>query len=615
MKQFTVRKRRTKSPGPSAGNLGIITRFRKEEDGVMVGFAVVLVIMMVMIGGLGADIMLAEMKRTRLQHTLDRAVLAAADMDQERAPEAVVEDYFDKSGVEYDSVSTSSEITLNHRKVSASATVPTVLRNSQVGARFKRAWKGDGEASGSSAGEGSADQLTETTDSTQEIGEITVSATGTAIESIGNIEISMVLDVSGSMNSNNRLTNLKIAAQEFIDTMDDNTEDGTLSVSIVPYATQVSIPDEVMAELNTTGENAYSNCVNFTSSDFNNTEISPTATYERTMHFDPWYRYDNRDATPTPVNSLPVCEFDDRREAIVLESDRTTLKNYISALTARGNTSIDVGMKWGTALVDPSFEPIAANLIEGSHISEGFADRPYEYGTNESLKVVVLMTDGQNTSQYYIRDDYRSGESNVWYNEQEDFYSVYVGQDVNDQDYDGITSEPLFYWPSTYEWKNWAYGEGVYDKTETSWECRSYYWNGSCRRYRQVTTTVTVNEPGSAEVITYPDLWAYTTSSWIAEYLYRPFMGSNSAYNDWHYGVRSSFKTSQKDARTREVCQAAKDAGIIVFTIGFEAPSNGQAVLKDCASSDSHYFDVNGLEIRNAFATIATSIRQLRLTQ
>ena len=41
----------------------------------------------------------------------------------------------------------------------------------------------------------------------------------------------------------------------------------------------------------------------------------------------------------------------------------------------------------------------------------------------------------------------------------------------------------------------------------------------------------------------------------------------------------------------------------------------GKAVIKDCASSDSHFFDVNGLEISDAFSSIASSIRKLRLTQ
>lgn len=578
-------------------------RFRKEDDGVMVGFAVILVIMMVMLGGLGADIMLAEMKRTRLQHTLDRAVLAAADLDQTRGATEVVEDYFDKSGVEYETVQATSETNMSHttvtrRSVSATATVTSSLSNSQVGARFKNLWKpqpytGDRPIRPA----------------------FTVGAAGTAVEQIGNVEISMVLDVSGSMDRNSRLSNLKIAAREFIDTMDDNTEDGTLSISIVPYATQVSLHEDLFGQLRTTGENKYSNCINFSGNDFHSTGINMDATYQRTMHFDPWYRYDNRDATPEPVNNMPVCEFARDREIMVLGDDREQLKNYITALDADGNTSIDIGMKWGTALLDPSLRPAIEQLVNGGMVAREFEDRPYDYGTRDALKVVVLMTDGQNTSQYYIRDGYRSGNSNVWYNEQEDFYSVYVGQDEWDEDNDGNYQEPLFFWPSTQQWRNWAYGEGSYDTTETSWECRSYRRNGSCRRYRKVTKTVTVNEPGHAEIITYPDLWAYTTSSWIAEYLYRPFMGSNSAYNDWHYGVRSSHGTSTKDARTRNICDAAKQAGIIVFTIGFEAPSSGQAVLKDCASSDSHYFDVDGLEIRQAFATIATSIRQLRLTQ
>lgn len=603
MNNFLNRQRRTPKTRQFLPPPGTFNRFRKEEDGVMVAFAVILIIMMIAIGGIGADMMKAEMERTRLQHTLDRAVLAAADLDQERPPTEVVEDYFAKSGVNVDSVRTNSETIPIfeggppiYRKVSAVAETESSFENSEVATRTREAWRGD-------------------LDEHDYVEKVDIRAAGTAVESIGNVEISLVLDVSGSMNSNSRLSNLKVAAREFIDTMHDNTIDGTLSVSIVPYATQVSIPDNVMAELTTTGENAHSNCINFTSADFATTQISTDATYERTMHFDPWYRYDNRDSTPTPVNRMPVCEFASSREAMVMQSDREQLKTYISNLTARGNTSIDVGMKWGAALVDPSFEPIAANLISSGAVSDDFSERPYDYGTNDSMKVVVLMTDGQNTTQYYLRDRYRSGDSNVWYNEQEDFYSIYVGQDVNDQDYDGNRTEPLFYWPSTGQWRNWAYGEGAYDRTETSWECQSYYWNGSCSSYRQVTSTVHVNEPGHAEVITYPDLWGYTTSSWIAEYLYRPFMGSNAAYNDWHYGVRGAFGNATKDTRTRAICDTAKEAGIIVFTIGFEAPDSGQAVLKDCASSDSHYFDVDGLEIRNAFATIATSIRQLRLTQ
>ena len=77
----------------------------------------------------------------------------------------------------------------------------------------------------------------------------------------------------------------------------------------------------------------------------------------------------------------------------------------------------------------------------------------------------------------------------------------------------------------------------------------------------------------------------------------------------------SDENASAKNNRTDAICSAAKAQGIIVFTIGFEAPYNGRTVLKNCASSDAHYFDVKGLEISEAFASIATSIRKLRLTQ
>ena len=70
-----------------------------------------------------------------------------------------------------------------------------------------------------------------------------------------------------------------------------------------------------------------------------------------------------------------------------------------------------------------------------------------------------------------------------------------------------------------------------------------------------------------------------------------------------------------KNNRTKDICDAAKASGAIVYTIGFEAPYSGRQVLMNCASSDAHFFDVNGTEIADAFSSIATSIRKLRLTQ
>lgn len=609
-----------------------LKRFAREEDGAVVGFAIFVFMIILMVGGLGVDFMRSELKRTQMQHTLDRAVLAAADLDQELDPESVVNDYFDKAGMtNYLSTVTVDE-GINYRTVSASASMQldTMFMN-MVG-----------------------------------VDTLSVPATGTAEERIDGLEISMVLDVSGSMNSNSRLTNLKVAAKQFVNTMFENTEDDKLSISIVPYATQVSLPEEMFDQLNATigdstsvaslnqqfvvdeddeiteaqimselgvataaeTRHSYSRCINFTSDDYDTTTINMGKAYQQTMHFDPWYDWDGRDNNPAQLvgdtsSTLPVCDQDPYREIMPLSQNSTTLNTYIDAMSAGGNTSIDVGMKWGTAMLDPSLQPMVDGLITAGTVDAVFDERPHAYDDNESLKVVVLMTDGQNTSQYYLNDGYRYERSNIWFNDYTNDYSVYIGEDDDDYDNDGVTEEPMFYWPSDDVWRDHAYGQGYEEEVQevvgVEYECRSYRRNGSCRRYRSVyvyeTTTQWVDEPGEAVEIDYQDLWAYSTMEWIVEDLYEPWMSDSEAWDDWYYDVRNSVGSSTKNSRTADICDAAKDEGVIVFTIGFEAPSDGQAILKDCASSDSHYFDVDGLEISDAFAAIASSIRQLRLTQ
>lgn len=572
--------------------------------------------------GIGVDVMRYERDRVHVQNTLDRAVLAAADLDQPLPPAAVVEDYFAKAGLSESLTGVTPIETVGSREVTASA------------------------------------QLNVDTFFMQMFGveTLTISNSSTAREAIDAVEISLVLDVSGSMGNYSRLTNLKVAAKDFVDSMFDNSEPGTVTISIVPYATQVTIPEELMDQLDAKfypvagiieelteeqetalandearaanharGTDGYlpgrsrslSNCINFEATDFQNTTISTTQEYQRTLHFDPWRDFDGRDNEPEELVYDPVCEAVASREMVILSDNRTELKNFIDSFFADGNTSLDIGMKWGSILLDPSFQPITELLADEDIglVSSAYTNRPVAYTDAETIKVIVLMTDGQNTSQYYINDEYRIGDSNIWWNEQEEVYSVYLGQDEEDDNENGRTDDGLYYWPFNDSWQDHAYGEGTYDETSTYWECRSYRRNGSCRRYRQVTETVTVDEPGTAELLTYPQLWAWTSMERIVEALYDPFMPWEDAWDDWYYDVRNRVDAATKDLRTRDICNAARANETFVFTIAFEAPEAVLPLLQDCASSPAHAFDVDGLEISDAFAAIASSIRQLRLTQ
>lgn len=66
------------------------------------------------------------------------------------------------------------------------------------------------------------------------------------------------------------------------------------------------------------------------------------------------------------------------------------------------------------------------------------------------------------------------------------------------------------------------------------------------------------------------------------------------------------------------MCDAMKDAGVVVYTVGFDLGGVAGAVdvLEACASSPANFFNAdNGTELRQAFQEIARAIQQLRLTR
>ncbi|MDU9003515.1 TadE/TadG family type IV pilus assembly protein [Sedimentitalea todarodis] len=565
---------------------GFLRDFARDDSGAMLVFGVYAFLIILMVAGIGIDFMRFERDRSKLQATLDRAVLAAADLDQPMDPSAVVEDYFAKSGLGEYLTSVTVDEGLGYRVVSATA-------STAIDTQFMHM---------------------------NGVDTLIAPAAGTAEERIDGVEISLVLDVSGSMNNNNRLPNLITAAREFVDTMADNSAEGDLSMSIIPYATQVAVPQTLMEQFNVSEEHRYSNCINFASDDFDTATMSYIDAYQRTMHFDPWYVFDGLMQSDVTLvgnddQSLPVCEADVDRQILLMQSDPEILKSYISNLTARGNTSIDVGMKWGTALLDPSLRIAMNSLSTIGDVPESASQLPTNYNDGETLKVIVLMTDGQNTPQYFINEGFREGSSNVFFNNDEKAYSIYHPpadayfwpDDNKGQHYDSngnLVSDGNM-------WADHPYGanhpegsdEGCIGSSPENWFCTER------------------SEPGTPINLAYPDLWAHVTlkANLDENYDNSNFMSSSEAYRKWYQDVRNYVNTWVKNSRTERICDVAKDNNIIVFTIGFDAPSGGVDILKYCSSSDAHFFEVkrdtDGEKIRIAFSSIASSIRKLRLTQ
>src|SRR6056297_3955355 len=527
-----------------------LNRFARETDGNMSVVAIMGAMMMMVYGGVGIDMINAEVERARLQGTLDRAVLAAADLEQQLEPEAIVQDYLTKMGLE----DTLSNVTI---------TVDSGLNYRTVRAEAQRVFP--------------ANFL-------KMVGVDNLQATGlsAAEERISNIEISMILDISGSMGANDKIANLRTAATEFVETVVDDENSGLTTISIVPYNATVNLGSSLSQHYSLTDEHDMSRCVIFDDYAFWSKGISPNEPLQRLAHFDPYSMDEHSVVTPDSW-----CPTDDYGAIMAHSDDTDALVAHIAGLSAGGNTAIDLGMKWGVALLDPSARPVVSSLASDGHITSEAIGRPADYTAEDAMKIVVLMTDGMNTTQYDLSPEYASGMSDIWIDDRGD-------------------NDPY----------NDRFSHRVSDGGR--WSSEEYYWvrfdNDWRNRYQ--------SEPdggAAARPMTNAEVFArWGTRAFGQKFFRRPYYDNRVSYSEYYnayYAYETIVSNTEVDSRLSTLCSETRDADVTIFSIGFEAPDQGQAAMRDCASSPSHYFPVEGLEISDAFQAIARTINQLRLTQ
>ncbi|WP_168161503.1 TadE/TadG family type IV pilus assembly protein [Oceanicola sp. S124] len=463
-----------RSPRPLTDRLRrSLEGFARSESGAMLPLIVFFLLITLILGGMGVDFMRHEMERAKLQTVLDRAVLAAANTRNDLDPEAVVRDYFAKAEMTDYLKSISVDAGSGYRTVSASAKNP--MKTQFLG--------------------------------TLGVPTLDVNVSGTAEESIGDAEVSLVLDISGSMGSNSRISNMRTAAQDFIDTVITEDQTGTVSVSVVPYTSQVNAGPEIMSRLNVLTLHGYANCIEFDPADFATTEITTTKSYQQFAYFS-----SGSGNTSNRIND-PGCPDKSYERITPFSQDAAALKTQIGNMQARQNTSIHLGMKWAAGLLDPAFQPVIADMVDDGLIDAAFDGRPQNWGAG-ALKAIVLMTDGVNVQTTRLKNQ------------------VYETPDMR------------------------------------------YFWSR--------------NRLGWFE--------GYMSSSLDSQF-------SETAYT-----------ASAGDYYLQQVCSAAKAKGIIVYTIGFEVSNHGADEMEECASSPAHFYRVEGIEISEAFDSIARQLNALHLT-
>ena len=464
----------------------------RDEDGGITTFRYFLLLLMLMICGIAVDLMQNEMTRTRVQNTLDRAILAASDLDQPLRADDVVDDYFAKAGMteflDNVTITTGADLpTTNYRIVSAQARTRTPTPYMRMTG----------------------------------VESLPVFTFGTAEETIENTEISLILDISGSMRFDGKIGNLRTAANEFISAVLEGSAANTTSLNIVPYAGQVNPGalvfdraggnrfatiyedengvDQLYGYTLTDADgnlvpvpyNSLSACLELNQTDFANINL-PSGGYDQVAYFMNW-----------PIDWATMawgwCP-QDGTSIQYAQNNIALLQSFINNMRLHDGTGTHYGMKYGIALLNPTSQAAFKALNEADLVPDQFADRPAPFSDDDTRKVIVLMTDGQITDQYRPKD--------------------------------------------------------------------------------------TVDIRNASSVL-------------------------NSRTGD-----RERFsKRSDNVTSFYSMCDKAKEQGVQIYTIAFEAPSNAITEMRNCATAPAFFYDVEGVEISSAFKSIARQINQLRLVQ
>jgi len=530
-----------------------LRRFAKDEDGALIVFALILFTLMIMMGGIAVDIIKYETTRTQLSQTLDRCTLMAASLDQRLDPESVVVDCVAKAGM------------------------AASLRNVQV-------------ASGMNARDVRAVARANSRPFFMHmigIDRFDAAALSAAEQKTTNVEIALVLDVSGSMGGS-KIANLRTAASNFVATMIDSDPNHRISISIVPYNAQVNLGPTLLSKFNVTSphndlnratDRANHNCLELPLAVFASTGISRTVELPQMAQSDhvsysgtPNYYVAPTDSAALPNFNTNYCRSEPENVVRMPSQNKAQLQGWINGLRANGNTSIVLGMKWATALLDPSARSIYDEYIAAGLMDANLSGRPFAHNDPESMKVIVLMTDGAHVSHTRIADAYKSGLSPIYRSSGDGRYSIYHA---------GQSGSQKYYVPHLDSWRSTAWTNNATPAVRQDW--------------RQV--------------------WTNLKLSYVAWQFYgRPY--GTAAYNNAMREMRATYlSVDDMNTNLQTTCAQAKADGVIVYGIAFEAPTSGKTQISQCATSVNHYFEADGAEIGTAFDTIASNLTMLKLTQ
>lgn len=319
--------------------IGLFGRFGKDARGSIATIFGLTVFVLLASSGIAIDFSRINRLTTRVNASLDAAALAAArELRLSGTPDgelrALAESYFDANLRQVTNMEGRIDrfsIVINREKSAITVSADVVLPTT-IGSVFN-------------------------------LGEYRTTLSASSIYSARDIELGMMLDVSGSM-AGSKIQSLRDAAKDLAQIVLDDTHGPSMNkIAIAPYSSAVNAG--TYAE-SATGVRLSNGCV---------TERTGAQAFT--------------DADPVSAPLKRKTSSCTRSTIFPLSNDLTAVKSKIDTLIDGGATAGHLGIAWAWYLISPkwaSFWPSAS--------------APRTYDDREAMKAVIIMTDGEFNTSY-----------------------------------------------------------------------------------------------------------------------------------------------------------------------------------------------------------------------
>ena len=344
--------------------------------------------------GASVDYARAQMAQAKLSDTLDSAALAAGSIvnAQPTQIEAMANNYFNVNFPQgyMDATIAPLQFVSNDPNqppiITASATIPTIFMGI-VG-----------------------------------INTMTVAAHTEVARASSGLELVLAMDNTGSM-AGSKLTSLKNSATELVNILfgSSNAVKDDLWIGLVPFSQAVNIGKTNTSWLDTTtfnwGPTSWGGCVDAQAGSLDQGDTPPTNAANRLRAY--FWPSDTNNKWITSTNPLKYAKITSSigpnkycpQVVTPMTNQKTAILSGINSMVANGNTHVNLGADWAWRMLSPKWRGLWGGTMNAN-------DLPLDYGTKNMQKVMILLTDGQNTmsnstrTAYWYLSDNKLGTTN-----------------------------------------------------------------------------------------------------------------------------------------------------------------------------------------------------------